>query len=660
MAAAIAAMAVSCQKENIPTPVVETEPMVITAGVETKTSLGTDGKTINWTSDDVIAVFDFKNVKNEFKTTAVNGASATFEGEVSAGTEQFYAVYPSNLANSASGSSLSVTIPTNQTPAAGTFAEEHNISVAKGVRPLGDGSQVESVVEFKNVCALLKFTLPDYITDATKVTVTSNSVLAGELTINYQDDEPKVTVSSLGSKSISMTGTYAPGSTFWFVVAPGDISGITVDVQTDRATYSMSTTNKYTISAGNYKNLGTLKLSEKISGTASAVHVYDDTGVLQGTNIVLNLSLDAATAQYFSIDQVLKKVSVRAYYSPDDNRNVLDKIGDWFAGKDGVEDVDVNTGFTTTAIANTITVPYVETHPYLPKDILYKVVVSYETNNGTGSFTTDLNVGAPFTGDGVPSLAATYNVYTSYSKYKADGAAKANATKTDGSPMYDGSTIFAERTSINLSNTILEKYKDILTSKLNNTLDVTSGSATRSVGDYIVESIVTTFDGVSSTTETNNGTYYVTGIPYILNIGTDGDKWSKSGLTDGGAVTFAGDHVQITSKASMSKVFYLPTQHDIKVTVTGYTQGTKTVTGWNQYAYDGNTGTVSVNDTPLYTATVSGSCKLLDSTTKTANLSGNPDISFNSGKTTITCSNSSISLISTSYTRIKTLTVTYK
>ena len=120
--------AVSCQKESfagLENPR-ETESATIVAGEMTKTSL--NGNNVCWTSDDVIAVYDNFGYKNEFNIQNAEANYAAFSGEVTVGTTQVYAVYPYQLAGDISGSTISVTIPVDQTSKAGSFAEEHNIS----------------------------------------------------------------------------------------------------------------------------------------------------------------------------------------------------------------------------------------------------------------------------------------------------------------------------------------------------------------------------------------------------------------------------------------------------------------------------------------------------------------------------------------------------
>ena len=137
LAALFISAAVSCQKESfagLENPR-ETEFATIVAGEPTKTSL--NGNEVHWTSDDVIAVFDKIGHKNIFNITQAEASYASFSGEVTSGTKQIYAVYPASLAESVSGSSIKVNVPVDQTSKVGSFAEEHNISVAKGIKTPG-------------------------------------------------------------------------------------------------------------------------------------------------------------------------------------------------------------------------------------------------------------------------------------------------------------------------------------------------------------------------------------------------------------------------------------------------------------------------------------------------------------------------------------------
>ena len=71
---------------NGPQPAEELVPLCISTGDMTKTSL--QGSTVNWTSDDEIAVLDNVNYPNRFTAVSVEGSSAIFEGAMSSSSRR--------------------------------------------------------------------------------------------------------------------------------------------------------------------------------------------------------------------------------------------------------------------------------------------------------------------------------------------------------------------------------------------------------------------------------------------------------------------------------------------------------------------------------------------------------------------------------------------
>ena len=595
MAAAIAAMAISCQKEETLAVDSNYEVLTLTAvdSQETKTSLS--GSSVLWTDDDVVAVFDAKNDKNEFKVDKSVEFSATapiFSGKVSKGTQDFYAVYPYERANSADGGILSVTIPADQTSKVGSFDEEHNISVAKGTRGLGDGTDCS--VTFKNVCALLKFTLPAYITDAQKVTVSSNSTLAGDITVDYSGNDPQVIVPEDGVKSISMTGSFGGGSTFWFVLAPGEINGINVTVETAKTTYAFSTSAVYTIAAGNYKNLGTLKLSETVSITSVlAEHTYSN-NILTGTDIVVKLKYDDKAALYMS------DLKIEVYYEEEEDNEWWENL----IGKDptilqnNIREFASQTLVSSVTLAGTSSPSY----PYIPSSD-YKVRVSYKLGNETIVLDSEVSVGAPFN-DGVHTVEATYDVYTSYTHY-----AKGTSAGIQKANSLDGTKIYADLKTINISSDLQSKYASLLQSKINGNLDITSGSAGLSeLGPYEVTSINTVFDGASGITKENQGTYHVTGIPYTLNVDSNDSvsPWEYQDVYFGGSFEILGQKIQLANttigvsnaggETYMIKSFYVPDDTNISIIYNGETKSGAYTSGIKKQTVIANESRITISD----------------------------------------------------------------
>ncbi|MBR5562982.1 MAG: hypothetical protein IKW11_02005 [Bacteroidales bacterium] len=468
LASAVCMIAASCLKDasfesgkqNL------SEPLTISTETQTKTSL--NGSEVHWSSDDVVAIFDNSNTKNRFQAVSTNGNNAEFSGEVTSGTTMIYAVYPYDLANSANGSILNVTIPVEQTSKEGSFAEEHNISVAKAVKTPG----VEAIegITFKNVCALLKFTVPAYLTDVTKVTLSSNSVIAGDMVIDYSEENPTCTMSAEGSKSISMTGAYAAESTFWFVLAPGTLDGINVNVETSKGTYSMSSDNQFEMTAGNYRNLGTLELKKVQVTSATAAHTYRE-GVLTGTQVNVNLGIDQTTASYITAVSLQIK---------------------------NAEGTVLRT-LTLDSTAESVVMPAEGSWPYLPKGD-YTVSGAYTLSGVTEKTIEDITFSV--TESPVFEMTAT-TPYTSYDKYLAGDAAGANSL--------DGSTIYNVGATVSVSDAILNNANYPSLSITDNDAQVSAGNLTgRSWGKHTIKASYT-LDGVTASSEASVD---VTGLPY--------------------------------------------------------------------------------------------------------------------------------------------------
>lgn len=140
---AVAVIAASCAKEGThsvdESNKVALEPMCIEASDESQTKTVLVEKSVNWTDGDKIAVYSNINYNKGyiFPATDIKGNSATFNGEVPVGTTSFFAVYPPERVVSVNKDGVTVNIPAEQTPAAGTFAEEHNITVAQGKKTPG-------------------------------------------------------------------------------------------------------------------------------------------------------------------------------------------------------------------------------------------------------------------------------------------------------------------------------------------------------------------------------------------------------------------------------------------------------------------------------------------------------------------------------------------
>lgn len=474
------------------------EPMTI-AGIETKTALNQADGSVNWTAGDQIAIYDNLGGKNIFANTADYVAS--FSGNVTAGTEQFWGVYPTNRITGFNNGTVTMTLPPDQTPVAGTFAEELNISVTSGTKIPGT-EKVEGI-SFHNVCGLISFTVPANIA-ANKVTfISDNSFISGTLTVNCATSE--AVLESDQSNSVSMSGDFAAGSTFYFVVAPGQIDGFSINVETKKGSYysKNASQGKINVTAGSLTRLG--QISFKAGAvTASAEHTYDEDGVLTGSSLTVNHGIPQNMWKDVTnlTVNVVKGGEKYRYYSAN-----------------GIESASVLT------VGNT----------YLPHGS-YDVYVEYTMN---GEPTTIAGLATVPQPDKLKLTITSIEATTSYSLAKKGEIEKANnhAADTITSPK----AVFAG-ISADVLKVLQPTCSFSVSGKTNEgTVSGTTLSCGKfgglSWGSHTLTATVT-FDGVSSSATT---TCHITGLPYkstnfmeeapTFTSTNEVEKWIKQGTT---------------------------------------------------------------------------------------------------------------------------------
>ena len=616
LAALFISAAVSCQKESFGglENARETEAATFVAGEMTKTSL--NGNNIYWTSDDVIAVYDDLGYKNEFNVQDVDASYAKFAGEVTSGTTRIYAVYPYQLAGAISGSTVSVTIPVDQTSKAGSFAEEHNISVAKSEKTPG----VEAIqnVTFKNVASILKFTVPSYIEDVKSVTFSTSRPIAGPATVDASADAPVAVVAEDGSKSVTMTGSYTAGSQFMFVLSAGEINGFTVTVVTDKATWSITRNTVVTFAPGQYKTLGTLELEQVTAAEASAAHIYDDE-VLTGTKVTVNLNIPTATQKYVT------KLNLSVKNSAKEEVRTL--------SKDGLS-------ATETLAADT-------TWPYLPQGT-YTVSGSYTLADGTVKTISDVEFTSP-----EPTFKVTSGAYSSYTKYKNGDAGAANKCTAD--KIYAITTASVSIADAILNNSNYSSIKGGYTYKLDGAAMTSAEVEGQSWGAHTVTAYYK-FDNV---TKEGSSDCHITGLPYTLNPSAN-DSVSPWVTNDNGNVQWDTDgSVRIgynlsswtaSTKTDITKSFNLPADVNVIINCSGNAAGSGS-DGWIVDSRINTTFTLSVSGNSVYSYTTT------DGSTEQSYSASNKSATMTSASPTIKCHNSYST--ATGCTKIKSMTITY-
>lgn len=236
---------------------------------------------VEWVTGDAISLFDPSGANNEF-TTQESGASVTFKGTAGESAGTYYALYPYSAGTTIVGSIITTTLPTTQTAKAGSFASMLNPSVAV--------ADAQHNLYFKNACALVKFTLGGS-TEVAKATLCGNNgeALVGTLTIDASADAPAATVDAkFGETVVELTGPLTSGSTYYFVVAPGTLSGgLTLTLYDGEGNFWKKTSNtSATLTAGRILNLGTLAPDQFTPSLGYEVidgvyHIYNAEGLMK-------------------------------------------------------------------------------------------------------------------------------------------------------------------------------------------------------------------------------------------------------------------------------------------------------------------------------------------------------------------------------------------
>ena len=218
----------------------------------TRTILTTDNA-VHWEANDAISLFDPTGANNQFSTTQ-SGPIVTFTGEATPAEGTYYALYPYDENAQIEGTTITTTLPAEQDAREGSFAHGLNPSIAT--------ADDTNNLYFKNVCALVKFTLDGSITTTiTKATLCGNNgeALAGTLTIDATASTPiAMADTSFGQTVIELNGPLTPGTTYYFVTAPATLSnGLTLSFYDNKGNVwkKQSTTNA-TLRASHILNLG--------------------------------------------------------------------------------------------------------------------------------------------------------------------------------------------------------------------------------------------------------------------------------------------------------------------------------------------------------------------------------------------------------------------
>lgn len=234
------ALLAACTQEELAN---ENAVTTLFAGIEqpaaTKTSLSgpTSGiyKTI-WSENDAIGVFVGESEASEFILKKGDGTTkGEFQGafkDLNGMSMSKTAVYPYGIVNGKSGSSISVSLPAEQTYKEGNIAEEAYPMVA-----VTDGSELN----FKNLCSVLKISMTGSLTvNYIRFSANDNNIkVAGKAMINADPESPDLTISEDGTSFVKLVCpavSLSGAATDFFIVVPAQkyTGGFSLIIDTDK------------------------------------------------------------------------------------------------------------------------------------------------------------------------------------------------------------------------------------------------------------------------------------------------------------------------------------------------------------------------------------------------------------------------------------------
>lgn len=212
-----------------------------------------DNASVLWKSTDKVSIFDDEDNNCEFSAGSA-GASTTLIGSlIPKVSGDYYSVYPYNASNSISGTTVTTTLPATQTVSAPGFADGAVLSAAVAN---------DAAFSYKNLVALVRFTVPAEMTTLHSVTLASAAAVAGECTVSFAAATPviaatgssvtSVTVEAAGASGVLATGNY------YAAVIPGSHQFSVTLTDTDGKSVVKSMTAARDFVAGHIRGLGSV------------------------------------------------------------------------------------------------------------------------------------------------------------------------------------------------------------------------------------------------------------------------------------------------------------------------------------------------------------------------------------------------------------------
>lgn len=225
-------------------------PMTFTANMpQTRTYLS-GGTNVHWSKGDEIALWDDTD-KRKFTATEIDGSSATFTGMANS-NYRYAAFYPYSAVKAREAVTFTFTLPAKQTAKWKSFDNNLAPSFALVEAP-------ETNLQFKNVCALVKFNLNLNAADVKTVSLVARNgeVLAGDLKYKFTDESVVGAESNTRSR-IDLSGSFEPAADYYFVVRPCTLAeGFSLLVEYNDGTLKRAEVRKpVTLKAGQILDIG--------------------------------------------------------------------------------------------------------------------------------------------------------------------------------------------------------------------------------------------------------------------------------------------------------------------------------------------------------------------------------------------------------------------
>lgn len=228
LAASALALVLSCNVKEDVLPLAQkvTFQAVLCDTPPTKTALQSNGA-VYWTTGDAINIFYKDNISAKFasdSTATAASAQTSFSGVledlVPNGSDYFWAVYPYSGSTTYDGSSVTVTLPSEQYGTAGTFADDLFISMARSM---------DYTLQFYNLCGGIKFRVANQGIRLVTFAGNNSEILAGQVQATFNSEGKPVVLENLkGATTLRLHSPdddgFEVGKWYYIVSLPATLS----------------------------------------------------------------------------------------------------------------------------------------------------------------------------------------------------------------------------------------------------------------------------------------------------------------------------------------------------------------------------------------------------------------------------------------------------